>query len=159
MWQFVAGKLPVGEFETWCYQTPELEGVLGKDRYLDLISTRFDEVQGVLTLKNTLYEWLRQRGYPTCECFLWGMLKKLSLCGEWTCEEVESRLELLLQRTNWLELRRCRRCGQAWYVACDTVDDDWYFKRLSEEDVAKVLREGKWPDDFDGQSQYGLEDG
>ena len=29
----------------------------------------------------------------------------------------------LFERTPWLSLTRCHRCGQNWYVACDTVDD------------------------------------
>jgi hypothetical protein len=156
MCQFVQGKLAVDDFEGWCYQSPQLESSLGKDLYLDLITTRFDDLQQVAKLKNILYEWLLEQKYPVCECFRWGALNKEPLGCDWTLDEVDARFELLRQRTNWLELRRCRRCGQAWYVACDTVDDDWYFRRMSEDEVGKVLKTEKWPEDFYGESKYGL---
>jgi hypothetical protein len=43
----------------------------------------------------------------------------------------------------------CRRCHQPWYVAIDTVDDDYYFRRLSAVEVAGILDRGHWPADYD----------
>src|SRR5262249_49257627 len=77
LWQFVRGALPVGDFESWCYQAPELESCLGKDFYLDVVATPFDDQARVTVLKRSLYTWLRNLGYPTCECFLWGSLQQL----------------------------------------------------------------------------------
>jgi hypothetical protein len=156
LWQFVRGSLTTLEFEAWCYQSCELERCLGKDLHLDVIATYFDEPGKVKALREVLHDWLSRKGYPTCDCLLWGSLKKLTLGCEWSPERVDERFELVRRRTNWLELRNCRRCGEAWYVACDTVDDDWYFRRMAEEDVARVLRSDEWPLEFDGPSRYGL---
>jgi hypothetical protein len=70
---------------------------------------------------------------------------------------VKARFVLLSERTPWLELRRCPRCAQAWYVACDTLDDDWYFRRMAEPEVSDVVQSGKWPPDFDRDERYGLQ--
>jgi hypothetical protein len=156
VWQFVRGALPVSDFETWCYQARDLEDCLGKDFYVEVVATPFDDPSRVAVLKKSLHGWLGEKGYPTCDCFLWGSLKKMGFGREWTENEIDARLELVRKRTPWLDLRKCCRCGQAWYVACDTVDDDWYFKRMSEEDVVRAL-EDVWPKDFDGESKYGLD--
>ena len=155
LWAFVLGRRKAPAFEAWCYATTDLEGLLGSDFYLDVVATPFGDPARVDALRRELYAWLERRGFLVCLCPTWGDFHKQAMVEGWTGQEVEARLELLRARTPWLSLCRCRRCGQAWYVACDTRDDDWYFKRLSEAE-ARSAADGAWPRDFDGHKQYGL---
>jgi hypothetical protein len=52
-------------------------------------------------------------------------------------------------RNQWLDLVRCLHCEQHWYVAVDTVDDDYYFRRLSMREVEAIRKDDVWPTDFD----------
>ncbi len=156
LWQLIQGKMSLLSFEPWCYEASELEALLGKDLYLELISTRFDDPEAVQALKSVLDRWLQGEGYPTCECSLWTSLRRMPLTADWYSENVKERFALLRERTRWLALRRCRRCGQAWYVACDAIDDEWDFRRMSKEEIVRVLERNLWPDDFDGQDNDGL---
>ena len=66
-----------------------------------------------------------------------------------TPSDLLKRFETVCERTPWLLLGRCRTCGESWYIAVDTVDDDYYFHRLSAEATRRVEHEGTWPTDFD----------
>jgi hypothetical protein len=62
---------------------------------------------------------------------------------------VELRFEGLQDRNPWLRLVRCRECGQQWYLAIDTVDDDHYFLRLNGDQIRAIVDHGQWPTDYD----------
>jgi hypothetical protein len=83
-----------------------------------------------------------------CLCVTWSERQRESFDRD-LAERLEA--EWLTERTRnpWLELRRCRLCGQRWYVATDTVDDDWYFLRLTQLQVEAITQQGMWPADFD----------
>ena len=83
-----------------------------------------------------------------CLCVAWDDRQRESFDRD-LAERVEA--ELLPERTRnpWLELRRCRICGQHWYAATDTVDDDWYFLRLTTSQVEAITERAVWPVDFD----------
>jgi hypothetical protein len=66
--------------------------------------------------------------------------------------------ETLRTRTPWLDLVRCTRCGQHWYVATDTVNADVYMQRLTPAEVSDTLDRDKWPTYFDSLKQVGLEE-
>ncbi len=66
-----------------------------------------------------------------------------------TADLLEKSFALECQRNEWLRLVRCLGCGQAWYVAVDTVDDDYYFLRLSAEQLLSIRERDVWPTDFD----------
>jgi len=55
----------------------------------------------------------------------------------------------LRRRTPWLDLRRCPHCGSHWYLATDTMYDDYHLRRLTDEQVARILQHDEWPDWFD----------
>jgi hypothetical protein len=65
--------------------------------------------------------------------------------------------ETLRERTPWLNLVRCTRCGQRWYVATDTVDDDVYMRRLTSAEAGEILENGVWPKHFDSMKHVGME--
>jgi hypothetical protein len=64
--------------------------------------------------------------------------------------------ETVRSRTPWLDLVRCTRCAQHWYVATDTVDDDVYMQRLTLTEAKQIL-EGTWPTYFDSMKHVGME--
>jgi hypothetical protein len=65
--------------------------------------------------------------------------------------------ETLRTRTPWLDLARCTRCGQHWYVATDTVEDDVYMQRLTRAEVRDILERSVWPKHFDSLPHVGME--
>jgi hypothetical protein len=83
-----------------------------------------------------------------CVCALWADHQRIGL-GYETADLLERNFSVEDQRNPWLMLVRCRGCGQAWYVAVDTVDDDYYFLRLSEERLSSIKERNEWPIDFD----------
>lgn len=68
--------------------------------------------------------------------------------GAETADLLRTGFDVLLDRNPWLRLARCKRCGQHWYAAVDTVDD-YYFRRLTATEVAGIAERGDWPADYD----------
>ena len=89
---------------------------------------------------------------PCCE---WADRQRIYL-GWYTApaEWFKPRFHVLRRLTNWLKLVRCRHCSTYWYVGIDTIDDDYYFQRLSREEVLLIYRSKVWPDTFDGFIQF-----
>ncbi len=56
---FLSGRLSLAEFESWVYKTDGLEGVLGSDRYLRLISFPFKAEQATTQLADLLVQFAR----------------------------------------------------------------------------------------------------
>jgi hypothetical protein len=83
-----------------------------------------------------------------CQCSEWGDRVRMNL-GYETADLLRTRYEILRTRNPWLDLARCRGCAQHWYVAVDTVDDDYYFRRLSPSQLAAIVDNDQWPTDFD----------
>ena len=85
-----------------------------------------------------------------CGCPLMMDRQWLPFGSEFLPEKVAQAFETLAKRNPWLTLSRCRRCGQKWYVACDTADDYWCFERLEHGDAERILASNQWPLTFDG---------
>jgi hypothetical protein len=83
-----------------------------------------------------------------CQCSDWGDRVRINL-GYETADLLRTGYEILRARNPWLDLAVCRGCGAPWYVAVDTVDDDYYFRRLSSSELAAILERDEWPADFD----------
>jgi hypothetical protein len=69
--------------------------------------------------------------------------------GAETADLLHTDFDRLLDRNPWLHLARCKACARPWYVAVDTVDDDYYFRRLSAVEAAGIAERGEWPADYD----------
>ncbi len=83
-----------------------------------------------------------------CICSSWSDRQKVPL-GLDTADLLADGFETMCERNPWLRLARCRACGQHWYAAVDTVDDDYYFLRLTEQRIAAITELDEWPTDFD----------
>ena len=86
---------------------------------------------------------------PACACASWA-LRKIMLLGSDTVDFLDREFVRVAERTPWVYLVRCRGCGHPWYAAIDTVDDEYYFRRLTGDEVDAIERHGVWPTDFDG---------
>jgi hypothetical protein len=148
LWRFVHGELAAPEFEQWVYRTPVLEPLLGPDRYLELISADFGGGPAQRELRKRICDWLDPTGGSRCACLDWRDREKIMLGSE-TVHLLNEGFVTLRERNPWLSLVRCRRCGRHWYVAIDTLDDDYYLRRLSPEEVADITERDRWPTDFE----------
>ncbi len=147
LWSFVAARLAVSEFEQWLYATPELQALLGNELYLETISTDFRDPAAIQSLREKLCARLDPTGVHRCHCLFWTDKQVVPLSSDTT--HLSEDYDVIRKRNPWLELVRCNRCGQHWYMAVDIVDDDYYFRRLSGEDLANITKRNEWPADFD----------
>lgn len=85
-----------------------------------------------------------------CSCIEWRDREIIPLGSE-TANLLEE-FRSLRQRTACLKLVQCICCEQYGYVAADTVDDDYYFRRLDPAGAEAVLQRDEWPKDFDAFS-------
>jgi hypothetical protein len=83
-----------------------------------------------------------------CVCVAWSDRQRIPLGSE-TTDLLETDFVLERERNPWLGLVACKGCGQRWYVAIDTVDDDYYFLRLPLASVEAILNGKAWPNDYD----------
>lgn len=56
--RYLAGDLPIKEFEQWLYSTPEIESVLGEAAYFDLVSFSFQRPQANYELAKVIYKYI-----------------------------------------------------------------------------------------------------
>ena len=82
-----------------------------------------------------------------CICTDWPDRQIIGLGSE-TATLLEDHFEVLRDRSPWLHQVKSRGCGQNWYAAVDTVDDDYYFRRLNGAETVAISN-GTWPADFD----------
>jgi hypothetical protein len=83
-----------------------------------------------------------------CVCAEWPDRKIVPL-GCDTANFDDEEFTRVRDHTPWLRLVRCRGCGTAWYLAIDTVDDDYYFRRLSAAEASAIEERDIWPTDYD----------
>jgi hypothetical protein len=145
MWSFVNNDISPAEFEGFVYSSEQLEKMLGKDRYLELLSAGYRDERDVIELKLSLSEWL-QNLPRKCDCVTWKRNHIIPLCLETL--DLFDAFDVLKKRNSWLALVRCKICRQPWYIATDTVDDDYHLLRVTEEQVIGILSLDKWPSVF-----------
>jgi len=145
---FARGSVSPEQFEPWLYQAKGLELILGADLHLTAISTDFRSSAAVNSLRASTAAWFEGAYASICPCSTWPDSYQCGL-GYDTSDLVPERFNTVRQRNPWLELVRCNGCGQHWYLATDTVDDDFYFRRLSDQQVSDILEANQWPTEFD----------
>jgi hypothetical protein len=149
LWRFVRRDLTAPEFEQWLYQSPELERLLGHERYLELLSADYRDPTVVHATRLHLRSWLLPAKEYACSCVEWQTRQMLPMRAE-TANLLEEEFRTRRERTPCLKLVECQQCGQHWYVAVDTIDDDFSFLRLDTAAAAAIRERDEWPTDFDG---------
>jgi hypothetical protein len=149
IWAYVRGETDVAEFEAWVYATPDLDSVLGHEDYLAVaacdyrdtfpkaIDDRLKEARAIVT----------RRFARRCSCLSLPNAVRHTMSGPKSC--VEEYADVLARKTPWIEVLRCRDCGTHWFQGTDTVDDDYYLYRLTEEVVEDIVVRDRWPTVFD----------
>jgi hypothetical protein len=148
LWSFVRGDTTARSFEEWVYAAPDLEENCGKDLHLDLLSCDYSDPIAVQALQRTLETRLELRS--PCRCAKWRDHDRIPMNLDNLPDDVLAEFDVLKRRTPWLDLARCRTCGDHWYIAVDTVDDEFLVLRLSQEAVTAILEHDDWPDNYDG---------
>jgi hypothetical protein len=152
LWKFARGDTPSLQFELWLYSLPELETFLGSDLYLELISFNFKNEKAVSELRYRIKFWLDNNISRSCDCITWHDREKIPLGSDNI--NLLDNFQTLKERTPWLELMCCLNCGQYWYVAIDSVDDDYYLLRLDKEISLEILEKDNWPTCFDSNKNF-----
>ncbi len=149
IWKWLRREIPHASFERWLYENTDLvEAALGKDLAFQLFELDFRAVNG--SDADAMRYRLGNELPRSCLCPLMADRQCLPLSLYSLLGGFHASFAKLLERTPWLSLVRCRRCGQNWYAACDTVDDAWYFERLDADGANRILTTREWPSTFDG---------
>lgn len=148
LWRFARGDEPATAFEPWAYGADGLEELLGAARYLELVGTRFSDGHAVQELRNRLRNWLHEIAPQKCRCISWKDDQEFPMGFDTPPDILDSLVELR-QRTPWLGLSRCQLSGEHWYVAVDTMNDDYHLHRLTGDEAREILDGGPWPATFD----------
>ena len=162
LWKFVSGVISFREFEHWLYDNSTLESLLGKDFYLEVISTDFSPTSGQLpSLMKKLKEFL-SANYPLdCDCILLRHINLFDADSDYDnpspAESFLSSLETARKPSQdhwWLSLELCKKCGQYWLLAQDDFKNDIYLcKRMSKQEAEDTFQTNEWPSDFGSLEQ------
>jgi hypothetical protein len=148
LWAFARGDMEPSEFERLLYDSSDLESRIGRTTYLDLLETDFASLRSVSEARQCLRDQIPVIDPQACNCLSWRNDTRFPLGIETSPDWFSATFHAISRRTPWLDHVRCNSCGTDWYVATDTIDDDYYFHRMTPEEVALVGR-GSWPLTFD----------
>lgn len=150
LWRFVRGDLEVPEFEAWLYAHTAPEALLGPELSLVLLSADYRKPFVIADISRDLEALLRPA--LTCECLAvadkaiipMGMDGQEKRFFASVCEVHRHSTPLW-----WLSLERCKTCGQYWVMAAEErIYDDYFLKRLNDEEVRDIIERHSWPADF-----------
>ena len=151
VWQFVRGDMRPAESEQWMYSDSTVEQILGKDLFLDVVSTDFSSKDEVFRLKEILKEFALSQSSTSCLCSQLSNIAAVDM-GE-DSEEVFRTLEEIRRRGDpywWLSVCQCSGCQQSWLVAQEERQNDLFcLYRLDASIMEDVLNNDRWPSIFD----------
>ena len=139
--RWVRRELDDAAFEEWLYTNPDARKSLGPGMWLELTSMDFRDPYATYAASVRL----AGKATMTCICPVLRDRQYIPITG---LLRMDVWLDTICSRTPWLDLKRCKGCGQHWYVATDTVDDGWYLQRLTDSE-ADLAKRSSWPDTFD----------
>lgn len=149
--QFIHGRLPTGTFEDWLYASSEAESGFGPELYLKLISADYRSHEEVLETRRLLRAFATETFRPDCAC----QLSDDRIAVDMRSADDTARLPTLERvRTfgserPWLELHRCRVCGQFWLLAAEyQMNDVNYYQRIADTAAARLVEANEWPPIF-----------
>lgn len=149
LWAFSRGDTAPKTFESWFLEQEGLESALGEDLHWALTSSDYRDRDTVWKLRQSLGNFLAAT--KNCEC---PSIKDLAVIpmGGGLDEIAFSTLDQVAEYGSekwWLYASRCRICGQSWLIAQDErIHDNFHFKRIASEELAKITELSKWPEDF-----------
>ena len=151
MWEFVRGNLSVAQFEKWVYEHNTLEELLGKEFYLELISTNFQLPNDLYEIKQKLEGYLRESYELSCECITLSDLAVTCIGSDLDIQILKSikQVKLFGELCWWLSLDICQNCHQYWLIAQESKQNDVnLFRRLTKSESDNIIEYNKWPKYF-----------
>ena len=149
LWRFARGDGKRAAFEEWLYKQDELEGFLGEDLYLRLISCDFSNKNEVWTVRQEVAEKLDSQ--RSCECPKVRDLDFIPMGFDGEDERFFANLTEILrygEKKWWLYISECSRCGTLWMVGQDDrYYDDYFLNRISRDQLSRAEK-GEWPELF-----------
>jgi hypothetical protein len=149
LWKFARGDANHEPFEKWLYSNDEIEGFLGPDLYLELISCDFLDKDSVWTIRQSIADKLDPS--RNCECPTIKDLDFIPMGFDGADQKMFANLTEVLEfgeEKRWLYISRCDRCDTLWMIGQDDLYyDDYYLKRIKEHEFDKA-KQGQWPELF-----------
>ncbi len=150
LWSFAREDDLRNSFSEWLYtHYDELEREIEKDLFLELIALDFNDDKAVAATRQRLKQFLDRLPGRECYCITLPSRYSRILSTDENMPELAT-LRSICSRTMWLHLKRCQSCGEWWYLAEDTVNDDVYFLRITPAEAEEIQGKGIWPAEFDG---------
>lgn len=151
IWEFVRGDLGAGDFEKWVYKNNELEDILSKELYLEIISVNYKSKSEVSDLKQKLEGILHESNKVTCQCISLPNTNVTQMGSERDDEVFKTfqQIKVYGEPLSWLYLYECNVCTQQWLMAQDNSQNDINcLKRLTKSEADKIITEDNWPEYF-----------
>jgi hypothetical protein len=152
IWLFIRGDLSTGKFEKWLYNWTELEDLLGKNFYLEIISTDFKSAEAIYFLKKELEVFLRKNSPLICECLALADLAITDFGSEQEGKifDAVKPIKFYGNKRWWLSIEQCNKCHQYWLIAQDCrINDINCFKRLKKSEAENIIHDDVWPAYFE----------
>jgi hypothetical protein len=151
LWEFLRGDMPVRDFETWLYSSPELEGFLGEDLYWTMITARFSSSETVYQMVKQLRAFAETLPHGNCSCLQLPNLAVIDMDPE--AMRAMATFKELKERGApywWLYVSECSECHQVWLVAQDESQNDVFcLYRLTMPERDEIVAADHWPTIFD----------
>ena len=112
--------------------------------YLQISTCNFDSSFEVQEKKSAIRSWLKTNTEINCPCTSWEDSEIVPM-GYETVNFIEDWFDTLREQTQWNSLTQCKICKQYWYVRIDTVDDNYYFKYISNKTAENIIEKTEWP--------------
>ena len=148
-WHFIRGDTPIREFESWIYETSELQSLFSEDFYMALISTDYSSSGPVFMIKRKLREELSGLAERNCCCHT---LSNIAAVGMGEHNHIFQSLDDKAKYGEplwWLSLSQCNMCEEFWMIGSEErINDVFIMKRLSPSISRMIINESIWPEDF-----------
>ena len=150
LWKFVRADMPTDQFEPWLYRQDDLEQTVGKNLYLDLISTNYTNPKEVFYVREKLKSFLRPS--LKCECPTLADFVVVPMGMDGLDKRFFATVDKLIDYGRdrwWLYCAHCHACGQHWMIAQEErIYDDHFLRRLTREEVKNIIDRDEWPTEF-----------
>ena len=143
IYEFLRGDRSLADFEDWVYHSPILEDLLGNDRYLELVSLNFNNVEEVYKAKISLVQYIETIVSYRCLCRAVKNIDRKIIGDD---ESVFTTTFVTRKKqTPWIRLDECIDCKTWWLIATDpTFSDESYFQRISLKEVSNIIDKNEW---------------
>lgn len=142
---FIRDDISPDKYQLWLHENSEKLLSLGIPLIKDLLCKYFSQQDEVEEIKVEIKNYFLLNA-NLCKDYFWKKNEKVLMVGD--NYNILENFKLLAIKTPWLQLLECENCKQLWFVAIDTVDDDFYFQCCKENEKSAILENEIWPIHF-----------